>query len=674
MTETTQQKPGAVSSPTTVTSPIPPSGPKKSPAKNKKNRKLVKNGIIAVVVLAIVGVGGYFLYDKVIKEQPVEQAAMTSMVMRGSIQSTVQGNGITKAKDSATITPTAGGTILQLMVKEGDQVTEGQQLYRMDDADARKAVDDAQKVVTNTNKTLQALYDSVNDLNITAPHDGKMIKVPELKVNDDVTKGQVVATIVDDTKLKLSLYYSYSFENDIYVGQEAQISIPSIMAPLTGKVEKINKVEYVVPEGSVLFEVVIVLENPGTLTEGMEATATLTDANGGAIYPYKADQLKFYQTTEVKAKVAGPVEQVNLLNYAAVKAGQLLVRLGAEDNDEEIATNENALKTATDKLKEAQDTLDKYNANAPISGTVISCNLVEGAKVESGQGLTIADTSVMTVDIQVDERNIKYVKVGMMVDLNQYDTMFTGMVESVSATGKAENGVSAFPCVVKVDNPDGAILTNMYLQYSFVASQSDDCLLVPVQAVQYVTLPGAAAGEGDPGMMDGGVLPEGDAAITEGDAALPEGDITPVEPQVEPSADPEAEPSAEPEASAETDTSVNVTTDGGMAIADGAVVDVAVPRSGMMISGGGSMSFGPSGGGQSSGGAATIVFVQGTGDDFMTPPPNAIEADPAWEFPEGYFPVVVEVGLADTTNVEIKSGLNEGDTVFIGYATQNAWG
>ena len=36
----------------------------------------------------------------------------------------------------------------------------------------------------------------------------------------------------------------------------------------------------------------------------------------------------------------------------------------------------------------------------------------------------------------------------------------------------------------------------------------------------------------------------------------------------------------------------------------------------------------------------------------------------------------MEVGLADTTRVEIISGLNEGDEVFIGYETQQAdsWG
>ena len=44
--------------------------------------------------------------------------------------------------------------------------------------------------------------------------------------------------------------------------------------------------------------------------------------------------------------------------------------------------------------------------------------------------------------------------------------------------------------------------------------------------------------------------------------------------------------------------------------------------------------------------------------------------------PEGFFAVRVETGLNDESNVEIKSGLNEGDMVFTGYMTQSAnnWG
>ena len=38
----------------------------------------------------------------------------------------------------------------------------------------------------------------------------------------------------------------------------------------------------------------------------------------------------------------------------------------------------------------------------------------------------------MIIEIQVDERNARYIKAGMMVDINQYGTPYVGIVESVS--------------------------------------------------------------------------------------------------------------------------------------------------------------------------------------------------------------------------------------------------
>ena len=463
------------------TPPAAPTGPKKK--KRRSKGKLIAGLIVlAAVIVAVAVVLWYFVF----RENNEKGAVLTDVVQIGSIQATVEGSGMTRARNSASVTP-GTGTILELFVQEGDQVQEGQQLYRMDDTTAREAVTAAQKEVDNCTEELQKVYDKINQLTITAPHSGNLREVAGLKVGDTVNEGDTIATIVNDTKLRLSLYYSYAYENDIKVGQTAQISIPAIMGSRTGTVEKINKVRFVSPEGATHFEVVFVLDNPGTLTEGMEASAALTAGDGTPIYAYEGGTLKFYESTVVKAKASGPLEQFDLMNYGDVKAGQVMARLGAENTDEEITSKEEALKAAQEKLKTANDELGKYNATAPISGTVLSCSLTEGAEVQSGQGITIADTTKMVVEISVDERNARYVKTGMMVNIDQYGTPYMGVVESVSMTASGENGVASVPAVVTVDNIDGSMIPGTYVTYSFVASESDNCLVVPIQAVKDVT-------------------------------------------------------------------------------------------------------------------------------------------------------------------------------------------
>ena len=611
----------------------PPAAPPAAPTGPKKKRKgrgktIAGILIVAAIAIALVVLVWYFVF----REDGSKGEVMTDFVTRGSIQSMVEGSGTTKAKDSATVTP-GSGTILELFVQEGDQVTAGQQLYRMDDTTARDAVTEAQKSVDNCNKELQAVYDKIAELSITAPHAGNLREVADLKVGDTVNEGDTIATLVNDTKLRLSLYYSYAYEGDIKVGQTAQISIPAIMAPVTGKVEQINKVRFVSPEGATHFEVVLVLDNPGTLAEGMDASAGLTAADGTPIYPYQNGKLEYYESTKITAKATGPVERVSLLNYGDVKAGQLLVQLGAKDTDEEIASKENALKAAQEKLEEATKELEKYNAVAPIDGTVLQCSLTEGQEVSSGQGITIADTSQMIIEIQVDERNARYIKAGMMVDINQYGTPYVGIVESVSMTASGENGVASIPAVVTVDNYDGSMIPGTYAEYSFVASESEDCLTVPVQAVKYVsfanvqlpeTLDADPSAGMDDGMMDDGMMDDGmmDGGMVDGGVeALPQ------------------------------------------SYSGGAFADplgmIAVPMPGGVVVDGGSMSSG----GASDDSTGVIVWVKS-----KEAPANAIlEPDPTWDCPEGFWAVPVEVGLSDNSKVEITRGLAEGQEVFIGY-------
>ena len=624
----------------------PPAAPPAAPTGPKKKRKgrgktIAGILIVAAIAIALVVLVWYFVF----REDGSKGEVMTDFVTRGSIQSMVEGSGTTKAKDSATVTP-GSGTILELFVQEGDQVTAGQQLYRMDDTTARDAVTEAQKSVDNCNKELQAVYDKIAELSITAPHAGNLREVADLKVGDTVNEGDTIATLVNDTKLRLSLYYSYAYEGDIKVGQTAQISIPAIMAPVTGKVEQINKVRFVSPEGATHFEVVLVLDNPGTLAEGMDASAGLTAADGTPIYPYQNGKLEYYESTKITAKATGPVERVSLLNYGDVKAGQLLVQLGAKDTDEEIASKENALKAAQEKLEEATKELEKYNAVAPIDGTVLQCSLTEGQEVSSGQGITIADTSPMIIEIQVDERNARYIKAGMMVDINQYGTPYVGIVESVSMTASGENGVASIPAVVTVDNYDGSMIPGTYAEYSFVASESEDCLTVPVQAVKYVsfanvqlpeTLDADPSAGMDDGMMDDGMMDDGmmDDGMMDGgmmDGGMVDGGV-------------EALPQSY----------------SGGAFADPlGMVAVPMPGGGVIVDGG---SMGGSSGGASDDSTGVIVWVKS-----KEAPANAIlEPDPTWDCPEGFWAVPVEVGLSDNSKVEITRGLAEGQEVFIGY-------
>ena len=471
--------------------PVPAPTPVAKAPKGKKNPKKVKRLIIGGAAAIVLVVGGVVLYRFLTKQNDTNSEIQSQPVEIGSIQSTVSGSGTATAKESAAITLTAGGTVREVYVTSGDTVTAGQPLYTIFSQDAQDLVDAAKENLDKLNKDMADLQDEAANLTVRAPFAGKLQDVQTFESDQDVSKGATVATLVNDKKLKLSLYFSYAYENEIKVGQSIEVSIPAVMRTFTGSVEKINKVSYVSPEGAVHFEAVIVFDNPGTLTAGMDASAVLTAKDGTQIYPYQNGKTEFYETRTITAKASGPVSgKGNLLNYANVSAGEALLYLGSSTIDSDIRAKQEEISNAQDKLAEAQKGLDNFNAVSPIDGTVTSCTLVEGNDVKSGDTvITISNTSVMVVEITVDDRNISFVQPGMNVNLTDWNNnTYMGTVTSINMAGAtSQNGMTNYPVTLTVDNYDGSMISGMWLDYSFVASQSDDCMMVPMQSVKYVS-------------------------------------------------------------------------------------------------------------------------------------------------------------------------------------------
>ena len=476
----------------TVSQSAPAASPASPPGrpKPKFNKRKARQAAIAGAVVVALAAGGFLLYRFLTKQDSASSEIQTQAVQYGTIQSKVTGSGNAKAKESAAITLTAGGTVQEVFVSPGDTVTAGQPLYTIFSQEAQDQVTQAQTQVDNLNKEMSALLEDANNLTVRAPFAGKLINVKEFQPDQEVAKETAVATLVNDKKLKLSLYFSYAYENQIRTGQSVQVSIPTVMGTYTGTVEKINKVRFISPEGAVHFEAVLVFDNPGTLTAGMDASATLAASDGSAIYPYENGKTEYYETREIVTKAAGPVvSQGNLMDYADVSAGEALLTLGSSTINETIMSKQKEIDEAQKKLADAQKGLADFNAVSPIDGSVTSCTLTPGAEVKSGDTVvTISNTTNMVVDITVDDRNIAFVQPGLTVELSDWNgNTFIGTVTAINmGAAESQNGMTNYPVTLTVDNQDGSLLAGMYLDYSFVASQSDDCMMVPMQSVKNI--------------------------------------------------------------------------------------------------------------------------------------------------------------------------------------------
>ncbi len=448
--------------------------PKKKVKTAAEKKKLVKRVVAGVTAAAVLGGIIFGMWFLVFRKDDSLGDIYAEPAYIGSIQSTVEGSGNATAKETATVTIPANGTVEQVLVAQGDVVSAGQPLFSVYSQAAQEALASAQQQMDSLNSKLA-------NLTLTAPFAGKLMEVAQFSPGDNVGEGTEVATLVNDTKLKLSLYFSYAYEDQVRVGQTAQVSVPAVMYTGEGTVEQVNKVSFITPEGGVYFEAVIAFQNPGTLTAEMEASASLTDGDGMPIFPYEQSKTEYYESRKLATKAGGPLVSSRLLNHARVAAGEALLTMGSESLDEQLTA-------AQERLSEAQAAVDALNATAPIDGTVISCTIAEGGEVKAGDAVvTIQNTTVMTVTIQVDDRNIGFIKLGDMISLSDYNgNSYMGTVSNIAMQGEAGQGMSTFPVTLEVDNFDGTLYAGVWLDYSFVTSESDNCVLVPTTAVKSV--------------------------------------------------------------------------------------------------------------------------------------------------------------------------------------------
>ena len=463
----------AVETPTPAGAP----GSAPTPPKNRKKRKkTVRRIIAAVLVLAV----GFTLFKKFGKKEG-EAEIGTAIVDYGSITSMVNGSGMVKAKKSESITLATAGTVGDVFVTEGQKVAAGDPLFTYDSPDAEKKVREAKTNIEGYQKKLNAAYKDIAALTLTAPYAGKLLETAQLTVGDEVG-AQKVAKLVDDTRMRLTQYYSYAYQSKLYAGQTVQVSVPALMSSIDGRVEKVHMVKRVTSEGSELFSAEIVVPNAGVLAKDMEASATVA-VNGETVYPYETGKLDYSRTPELSIP-SGTVVSTTLIDYLSVSAGQLLVQVNGENTENTIFDLEQSLQKAQKELEEAEKNAAYANAVAPIDGMVIGLSITPGQEITaSATALTISDTNTVTISATVDERNVS-----MGVDLNQWGNPSFGTISSVSLSSSVNNGVATYPFTIEADNADGTLQINSNINYNLTASQSDNCLVLPIQAVRTVGL------------------------------------------------------------------------------------------------------------------------------------------------------------------------------------------
>lgn len=500
------------------------------PEKKQRRFHLGKKGRVFVVLLAVVVLATAVLPRLGGGTEAAETSYTVEQVVRRDLSVSVSGSATLEPADSYQVNTLISGAILSAPFEEDDLVEEGALLYELDSGDARNSVSRAGLSVQQA----QLSYDQAKETRRpTAPISGTISEV-YVHNGDDVTAGAALAKIVASMDLSIDFLFPYVAPSEFYVGQKATVFVGSFVEPVSGTVTAVSNSTAVTSNGMEGSSVRVKVENPGVLSDAytasavigsytsygsaainMPAAATVYAAGSGSVSGFD----KLMGSTVTKGEVLCTVDS------AAIRDQIETARLTLESANLSASSASGSLDdykitspisgTVIEKNFKAGDKVD-----GSASGTLaviydLSClkmqmnvNELDIGKVKAGQ----------TVDITAAALP---------------GEAYTGTVERVSVNGTTKDGFTTYPVTIAIPE-FGGLMPGMNVSASIRCDTAEDVLTVPVAAVDrggtVLVAPAEALGEdgslADPSRLEerAVILGRSDDAYIEITSGLTEGD------------------------------------------------------------------------------------------------------------------------------------------------------
>ena len=503
--------------------------------------KIGKKLLIIILVIAILAgiCSGLIIKSK--NNSAVKVMYTDSPVERRTITNTITGSSSIEPNDSYNVTTIKSGDITSDTFKEGDVVKKGDKLYQFEDSDAQNSLSTAKnalakaqqayvdavkqkaQTVSSNNigtksaqnavtKALNSLNDTKNNQYIQSNSAGK-VKDLSVKEGDHINAGAAVATLYDDSYMKLRIPFNEVDAESIQTGAAATVSVIGSGDTIYGTVKEKSSSAVSTDAHAKVVYVTVEVTNPGALTTNDYGSAEI---NGVACA--NTAQFEYVSEGTITSTASGTLENLNIAVGDSVYSGQKVgyvkydnqnstmsnAQLSYNDavlalekqvlqndtfsQDSSIKNAQLALDDAELGIEKAQDAVDDYVVEAPIEGTVVKKNSKAGDTIDSSNATdplcVIYDLSSVKFSIDVDETEIALVKTGQKatVTADAVEGEFEGVVTKVPVDGVNENGVTTYTIEIQIENY-GDLLPGMNVDAEIVVEEADNVIAVPVNSV-----------------------------------------------------------------------------------------------------------------------------------------------------------------------------------------------
>ncbi len=404
----------------------------------------MKRVLIIVLILVVLGVGGFFGYREYLRVQAASQSTyQTVTAARGDLTAIVGATGTVRANQTAALSWQTTGRIVKINAKIGDPVSVGQELASLDQASLPQSIILAQADLVTAQRNLDSLKNS-----------------GVAQANAELALAQAQKAVTDAQHDRDLLNYSRAQNGNADAAWAAYyIAVDNYNKAL----ESFNKLQNL------------------DVTDPARAKAQQYLVGTQQTMQQKQAIANWYVSVPTANDVAQADAKVAIAKAQLADAQREWDRLKNGPDPQDIAA-------AEARLEAIQATLELPVLTAPIAGTVTDVQSMVGDQVAPGSiSFRIDDLSRLLVDVQVTEVDINRVKVGQPVTLS-FDAIpdkdFNGKVSSVASIGQATGGAVNFEVTIELTDGSQDVRPGMTAAVNVVVDQLTDVLLVENRAVR----------------------------------------------------------------------------------------------------------------------------------------------------------------------------------------------
>ncbi len=392
--------------------------------------------LIILIILALLGAAGIWTYQNYFA-QAEDLAQIDSeehVIEPGTLSAVVNATGTILPERQTTLAFKNPGRVAEVLAEEGQVISEGQLLARLETADLDFAVSQAELALA----AAQAQY---------------------LRIQRPTAQYELAAA---EAALE-SARASYRRLRAGPLPEEIQVARTNLD------------------------------QASATLAQAQSAYDKVADRPDVALLP-QALQLEQATVAYDAAKASfdltmrGPTEaELAGATSAIAQAESALARLEEGVSDEDLLVAQIQVQQAQLSLDQARHQLDGTELFAPHKGTITFVGIQEGELSGGQPSFVLTDLSQYHLDVSVDEIDIGPVAVGQQVNVT-LDALpgiaLRGQVDRIGETAQFDSGIAAYNVTVWLDPTQAPLRVGMTANVDIVTERREDILLVPNRFVR----------------------------------------------------------------------------------------------------------------------------------------------------------------------------------------------